>query len=925
MPNNKHQALLSAFEKHVDENDFKYYRDNFKITDAHHSIFAALEKELGEDLSSAMADYLVDPTGYFDNTTTLHRYNDEPFNTSKYHSRLACVAAVYILENPSEYAAKKIVDRFKLFLNNNFEHGETPLSDYGSSYRENSLLTYYFPKADDCLVLLAKHMHVVEVTDLLKDFVSGVYYKTYFDEEGGREYNNYDQMYCYNIKSVLCPVLKQFYLDDELDSDLYQNIARYFPSIVNIKLENEQEEFSKICNSYKNDLLEHVLEDLPNRAESFCNLFRYDDFKGLKWVIAGLQQIASQKITAPKLRADTYHAEAIRTLLNVTEIPKEDLTDENLSILNEIKQSVVKIALPHCDAAKPILMGVLDMNSVFHVERYIKQMDYVANMDNPANGVIKVAELLSLTEQCDKTKLHDYLVDWAKNSDAPKDEITLILSACDFDREKIEKKLVRHGQTAIKAYGLFPLKGKDELRERYLAFKTMHKDAKQYGTERTANTRAAVAAGLSNLAQVAGFTDANRMEWALEADLAEDSLPFDEWQSAGDWEICLKLDGLSPRIVVQRNGKILKSVPAKVRQHDNFKAMRAVQNLVKEQASRFKSTLQDMMCHGDLVEAEELEVLRRLPVVATMLSQLVMKDSQNRLGFFDAKNNQLIDVNGSKYSINGNLVIAHALDLFHADQLSAWQKHTVENRIVQPFKQVFRELYILTPAEIKTKDQSLRFNGHQIDPSVGGRLFQSRGWSTGHQEDPYVSTYYPAFEMSASLSCEGIGHYFAESCEVVLGELEFTSRNGTVNLEDVSPLMFSEVMRDLDLVASVAQLADNERFSTETALIRSQLLTAVLDTMGLANVSVEGNHAHVEGKLAQYSVHLGSGVIHIVPGNYLCIVPAQKSEDDVYLPFADKDKKMQEIIAKVLLLSNDDKITDRTILNQINPQSRQSA
>ena len=137
--------------------------------------------------------------------------------------------------------------------------------------------------------------------------------------------------------------------------------------------------------------------------------------------------------------------------------------------------------------------------------------------------------------------------------------------------------------------------------------------------------------------------------------------------------------------------------------------------------------------------------------------------------------------------------------------------------------------------------------------------------------------------------------------------------------------MFSEVMRDLDLVASVAQLADNERFSTETALIRSQLLTAVLDTMGLANVSVEGNHAHVEGKLAQYSVHLGSGVIHIVPGNYLCIVPAQKSEDDVYLPFADKDKKMQEIIAKVLLLSNDDKITDRTILNQINPQSRQSA
>ena len=84
----------------------------------------------------------------------------------------------------------------------------------------------------------------------------------------------------------------------------------------------------------------------------------------------------------------------------------------------------------------------------------------------------------------------------------------------------------------------------------------------------------------------------------------------------------------------------------------------------------------------------------------------------------------------------------------------------------------------------------------------------------------------------------------------------------------------------------------------------------------------EDNFVLFSGKLASYRIHLGSGVIHIMPGSYLCIVPAPdtKTTGKLYLPFADTDRKTSEILSKLLLLLNDHKIKDESILAQI--QSR---
>ena len=74
----------------------------------------------------------------------------------------------------------------------------------------------------------------------------------------------------------------------------------------------------------------------------------------------------------------------------------------------------------------------------------------------------------------------------------------------------------------------------------------------------------------------------------------------------------------------------------------------------------------------------------------------------------------------------------------------------------------------------------------------------------------------------------------------------------------------------------------------------------------------------MRGGLHEYRVHLGSGNVHIEPeGRYLCIVPARRRMEELYVPFEEGDLKTAEILSKVLLLASDHKIEDPTILRQL--------
>jgi hypothetical protein len=78
----------------------------------------------------------------------------------------------------------------------------------------------------------------------------------------------------------------------------------------------------------------------------------------------------------------------------------------------------------------------------------------------------------------------------------------------------------------------------------------------------------------------------------------------------------------------------------------------------------------------------------------------------------------------------------------------------------------------------------------------------------------------------------------------------------------------------------------------------------------------------VRGDLHTYKIHLGSGNVLMAPDDqYLCIVPKPGASDPtnagaVFLPF-EGDDTLSIILSKALLLANDKKIDDPTIVRQI--------
>ena len=138
-------------------------------------------------------------------------------------------------------------------------------------------------------------------------------------------------------------------------------------------------------------------------------------------------------------------------------------------------------------------------------------------------------------------------------------------------------------------------------------------------------------------------------------------------------------------------------------------------------------------------------------------------------------------------------------------------------------------------------------------------------------------------------------------------------------IKDIPDIIFSEVMRDIDLAISIAHVGGvDPETSHSTIQMRKAILEFTLPLFKLNNVSLNDNFAIIKGNLADYSIHLGSGLVHQMAGAEIAIsvVPSQH-RGRLFLPFVDEDPKTAEIITKVLLFAKDNDIKDPFILNQI--------
>ena len=131
--------------------------------------------------------------------------------------------------------------------------------------------------------------------------------------------------------------------------------------------------------------------------------------------------------------------------------------------------------------------------------------------------------------------------------------------------------------------------------------------------------------------------------------------------------------------------------------------------------------------------------------------------------------------------------------------------------------------------------------------------------------------------------------------------------------------MFSEALRDFDLVVSVAHRGGVDPEATaSTVEMRAALVRETATLLDLENVEVASSHVMIRGTRAHYSVHLGSAGVMVMPGTAIPIVAVHSQHRGrLFLPFADDDPRTAEVLSKVLLLARDKEIRDPNILEWI--------
>jgi len=130
------------------------------------------------------------------------------------------------------------------------------------------------------------------------------------------------------------------------------------------------------------------------------------------------------------------------------------------------------------------------------------------------------------------------------------------------------------------------------------------------------------------------------------------------------------------------------------------------------------------MCRGDRFTAAEVAGLLDHPILARLLRNLIfVLEPGIALGYPERGPNGLRfrAHDGTIHTVEGTaarLGLAHSHDLLASGAWSAWQHNCFAAERIQPFKQVFCELYVPTASEARGgyEAASARYAGQQVQP-----------------------------------------------------------------------------------------------------------------------------------------------------------------------------------------------------------------
>jgi hypothetical protein len=365
------------------------------------------------------------------------------------------------------------------------------------------------------------------------------------------------------------------------------------------------------------------------------------------------------------------------------------------------------------------------------------------------------------------------------------------------------------------------------------------------------------------------------------------------------------------------------------------------------------------------------------PLVGTIARRLIWLAAETPVLAIDGV---VTDMSGSQVDLppDGLIRLWHPVER-SLEEVLALRKRIESLGIVQPFKQAHREVYLLTDAERRTASYSNRFAAHivrqhQFNALCGARQWRNKLRLMVDDEYPPATRDLPNWNLRAEYWIEGAGDEYGQDTNeagvflrLVTDQVRFYRTNAAVNvahaggggystrargpgdgnvdepvpLEEIPALVFSEVMRDVDLFVGVASVGNDPTWQdggpggrfveywrnysfgdlSATGVSRREILEGLIPRLKIAKqCSLTDKFLVVKGSRRTYKIHLGSGNILMAPNDqYLCVVPdahARTRNDQVYLPF-EGDATLSIILSKAFLLSEDEKIKDTTINRQI--------
>lgn len=532
---------------------------------------------------------------------------------------------------------------------------------------------------------------------------------------------------------------------------------------------------------------------------------------------------------------------------------------------------------------------------------------------------------------------------------------------------QVGPRCVRVGNACVYALGKMPTQGVSQL--------ALLKIKVKFGTAQKGIEKA-----LNAAAQKAGISSEELEEMSVPTyGLTEVGRSRDD---LGEFTAELLITGTSAAEIrwLNADGKPQKSVPKSVKENyaeelkELVQAVKDIKKMLPAQRDRIENLYLEQKSWDFKTWRERY---LEHPLIGTIARRMIWRfDEMTTAIWLDGK---LVDSQGNAMNFfdDSQVALWHPLHSTTQEVLE-WREFLSEKEIRQPYKQAHREIYLLTDAERNTQTYSNRFAAHIIKQHQFNSLCAVRGWKS--QLRLMVDDSYPPpsrrlekYGLRAEFWVESIGEvYGTDTTEtgtylyLATDQVRFYPINaqqlhahaggggyetgwynrGETNveplpLEQIPPLVFSEIMRDIDLFVGVCSIGNDANWMdggtnryndywrdysfgnlSETVKTRREILGKLVPRLKIASrCEFDEKFLFVRGDMRTYKIHLGSGNILMSPNDqYLCIVASGTAESfgqgKVFLPF-EGDRTLAIILSKAFLLAEDTKITDSSIVRQI--------